>query len=351
MILASPAKYLDGLLRDAGWVELCHIDGGRIWSAWYDQADALLAAAIERQSSGNLYTTLNSINRNALFEYLTAQRHAHPGGNSRTCDEHVTRFCRLFFDLDPVRPPEISSTDAELDEARLRAEVLRSRLYRAGWPLPARAVSGNGWHLHYRVALPNTAEVREQLRWLYRGLQAECSDDLVCFDLTVRNPGRLCTLYGSIKRKGPNTPKRPHRQAQIWLPQDWRQVTAQQIDGLANHYAREIQAERTPCNPALPLGGSAVGNGDYSGLDVVAWFQAHGAYRFPIEGRKHSVWCPWQDGHTTEHGRTGAVIFAADGSWPGIHCHHSHCAGRGIREVIARWGDADRFCTQLWRGT
>ena len=81
---------------------------------------------------------------------------------------------------------------------------------------------------------------------------------------------------------------------------------------------------------------------------MVAWTVAHGAYRFPVGDRVHSVWCPWQGEHTSPHGRTGAVILEADDShgWPNFHCHHAHCEGRGIRDLMALWGDVDRYCAR-----
>ena len=44
------------------------------------------------------------------------------------------------------------------------------------------------------------------------------------------------------------------------------------------------------------------------------------------------------------------VIFDASRSdlFPPFHCSHAHCDGRGILEVMALWGDADRFCARAY---
>ncbi len=335
--------YLDRLFRDAGLVELTHLDHGRVWSTWHNDPDSLMLAASRAGDSGNLFTTLNRINPALLGDYLKAQT----GRTARTPDACVSRYCRLFFDLDPARPRGQSSTADELSAAELRARGLVAKLAALGWPTPLMAMSGNGWHVQYRTALPHTPETAEQLRLIYTGLAAEFSDEDVQFDRTVRNPARLCTLYGSVKRKGINHPERPHRQSTCQVPRDWRQVHPRQVAGLANLYARQTRQEApgAATRPARPLG--VRGQGDYRSLDVVAWFAAHGAYHGPLAGHVHGVRCPWSGEHSTPSPQSGSdtVVFATAGDgWPGFACKHSHCAGRDIRDVMALWGDADAFC-------
>ena len=335
--------YLDRLFRDAGLVELTHLDHSRVWSTWHREPDTLLLAAAQAGKTGNLFTTLNRIDPALLGDYLKAQT----GRTARTPDACVSRYTRLFFDLDPARPQGQSSTADELAAAAIRARGLVAKLAALGWPTPLMAMSGNGWHVQYRTALPNNPETREQLRLIYTGLATEFSDDEVQFDRAVRNPARLCTLYGTVKRKGVDHPERPHRRATCQVPRDWRQVHPLQVAGLANLYARQTRQEApgAATRPARPLG--VRGQGDYRSLDVVAWFAAHGAYRGPLAGQVHGVRCPWSGEHSTPSPQNGSdtVVFATAGDgWPGFACKHSHCAGRDIRDVMALWGDADAFC-------
>ena len=335
-------NYLSRLFHDAGAVELVHMDHGRIWPTWHSKPETLHLAASRAGDSGNLFTTLNRIDPALLSDYLKGQA----GRTARTPDACIQRYTRLFFDLDPTRPKGQSSTADELAAAELRARGLVAKLAALGWPMPLMAMSGNGWHVQYRTALPNNPESREQLRLIYTGLAAEFSDDEVQFDRAVRNPARLCTLYGSVKRKGINHPERPHRQSVCQVPRDWRQVHPRQVDGLANIYARQTRqdAPGRATRPAKAL--AAAGRGDYATLDVVAWFAAHGAYIGPIAGNVHGVRCPWSEEHSTPSPRNGgdSVIFTADDGWPGYSCKHSHCAGRDIRDVLTLWTDGDAFC-------
>ncbi|SDX70402.1 hypothetical protein SAMN05421644_11029 [Allochromatium warmingii] len=342
-------EYLQRLTHDAGWIELCRIVRG-VEAVWDDRPEVILNQAREWAGAGNLFTTLQRIDRDALVGYLTEQRQADPRKRPRTPDHAVKRYCRLFFDFDPVRPTGTSSTADELDEALIRAQGLRDRLLALDWPLPAIAMSGNGWHLQYRTALPNTPETREQLALIYAGLHREFSDDVVEFDRAVRNPARLCALYGSVKRKGPNTADRPHRRSAIWLPSDWKQVLPKQVAALADYFARQSSQTRST-GTAARSATRIEGQGNYASLDVVRWFQAHDAYVGHLEGNKHGVRCPWSSEHTSPSPKSGSdtIVFESDGGWPGFYCHHAHCQGRTIRDVMALWGDADAFCSEAFQ--
>ena len=348
----SAPLYLQRLVAEAGLVELCHIGpSGRLTVGWYDDAAALWSDAQGMAAAGNLFTTLSRIDRAALEGYLATERKDRPGATRRTPDDVVSRHCRLFFDFDPVRPKGTSSTSAELDEALYRARELARRLGLLGWPTPAIAMSGNGAHLQYRTALPNNREVREQLSAIYTGLAGQLSDDLVDFDRTVRNPARLCALYGTTKRKGPDTPDRPHRMSCIDIPTDWQQVHPRQVALLADFYARRQTPAPEPTGSPVTRPRIA-GQGDYHTLDAVRWFTAHGAYIRPLVRNLHAVRCPWSAEHSTPSPRGGSdtIIMVGGDGWPGFFCHHSHCSGRTIRDVMSLWGDADTFCARAWGG-
>jgi hypothetical protein len=99
-------------------------------------------------------------------------------------------------------------------------------------------------------------------------------------------------------------------------------------------------------------GAPLTGTGDYRTLDVVQWFGGHAAYGKPVGGGRHAVSCPWMDQHTKSTPATDsdAVVWeATPGRWPSFYCSHNSCVGRGIRDVLATWGDADRYCSQPFR--
>jgi hypothetical protein len=255
---------------------------------------------------------------------------------------------RLLVDFDPVRPRGVASTDAEL----AAAIDLRNRFVAAqsaiGWPHPALGLSGNGAHALYRCRICATPELADQLAHLYRRWRDEWSDGLVDFDATVRNPARICRLYGTVNRKGEATVDRPHRASSISVPPVWSDVSAGQIAVAAKLY-RPLPSIGSP-TPRTP---APKGSGNYATLDAQAWFAAHGLYKRSLGADTHAVHCPWSAEHSTASPAHSAdtVIFDAKPPklWPRFFCHHAHCDGRGIADVMTLWGDADGYCAAGFR--
>ena len=328
-------SYLDHLSWDSRLVELRHQVGGRWITGWFDNVDDLRREASARLEVGNLFASLHRPAQQIVSNGMSGE----PIRN-----EDVERFTRLFFDFDPVRDTATSSTDEQVAAAKAKAEELARVLRAMGWPEPLQALSGNGWHLQYRIALPNDENTRQRLKVLYTGLGVEFSDDQVSFDPTVRNPGRICTLYGSVKRKGPDASR--HRQSQVWIHHEWRQIRPRNFEAVVNFYDRKQKPREAYQRPAARSDGS----GDYSTLDVVAWFKAHGQYHEPADLGKHYVRCPWEAEHSDgiDAQRKDTVIWEAEHVWPTFHCSHAHCEGRTIRDVMSIWGDADAFCARRW---
>jgi hypothetical protein len=321
-------EYLRWMIRDNGSVELRHLDAVNS-VGWFDDIELLGNEVKKRAGSGNLYTSLNAPRPRRVINRMEGK-----AITNRT----VGLVTRILFDLDPVREPGTNSDEWELDAARVRLRGLVQDLQRLGWRIPVCGMSGNGYHAQYRTKLPNNHETKEMLKHLYSGLAVLYTDYVVKFDVTVRNPGRIVRLYGTINRKGTTSKERPHRRSWVWLPEVWPLITANKIEHLANHFAQQNKPQpRQTVTPKL------YGRGDYKTIDAVSWFVSHGLYLHHIERHIHAVRCPWEHEHTTV-ARNDTVIFEADGGWPGFHCKHSHCEGKDIRDVIALFGNADRFC-------
>lgn len=330
-------RYVDQAFTDNGVVELRHQLDKQWTTGWFDNAGDLLAAAGELYHVGNLFISLNRPSPRVAINRMS--------GNPIRNDD-VQFITRLFFDFDPVRPKGCASTKLELDYATRAAGEARKIFKAMAWPDPLVAISGNGAHLIYRTHLANTVEVRGLLATVYAGLRKDYSSDHIEFDRAVRNPGRIAPLYGSIKRKGDNTPDRPHRQSQILeYPREWRQVSRRSLDGVANFYA----IRHRPASRRKPVAHTS-GAGDYTTLDVVAWFTAHGLYEHPVAGNIHAVTCPWEGDHESgSRNRADTTIYINDDRWPGFFCQHNTCNGRGILDVLEYFGDADSFCTRSFQ--
>lgn len=344
--MTAPREWLDRLVTDAHVIEL-RVKTPNGWrSGLYDDVGRLWAE-IQRCERAGL-TCYTSLNRPRPDLEAT-----NDFGAAALRDADIVSIRRIVFDLDPVRPRGTPSTDAELQAAEQVARDLVTALASAGWPTPARGISGNGAHVVYRTACKATPAWRQAMGVLYMALRdrlaESCREAGVHFDPSVRNPARIWRVYGTTNRKGEATPDRPHRKAEILLPAGaWQTVKADTIQRTVDAWTPVVGAAR-PMSPRRP---APRGRGDYRTLDVVAWFQARGAYLRPLADGKHAAVCPWHSEHSERGGPmdTSTVIFEASGGWPGFRCLHAHCDHRRLADVMTLWGDADQFCAAEWEG-
>ena len=169
----------------------------------------------ERLSGFNgAYQLVNGPISPAIFARYQPNR-IHPAWNGRVGDGDVQLRRALYIDIDPMRPKGIGATD---DEKRAAHEVccrvadLLLTVLRDECVL-GRGDSGNGYFI--LIAIEPTAisaESTARIRELLKRLAAAYDTDRVKIDTSVGNAGRLMPAAGTWKRKGENTPERPHRQ-------------------------------------------------------------------------------------------------------------------------------------------
>jgi hypothetical protein len=180
-------------------VELRFLPSGRSVTGLGREADALLAAIRGNADARGIYYALNPVRAG-----LT--------GAARVADV----LCRRWFliDIDPVKPAnhkDDSATDPEKHCAGLVAGDVRRTLAGYGWPEPVLVDSGNGWHVLYRVDLPNDELARTLLKGLLYQLAARHDLQSAKIDRSVHNASRIAKLPGTMARKGPDSAERPHR--------------------------------------------------------------------------------------------------------------------------------------------
>jgi hypothetical protein len=200
-----------------GWIRRGEESGvgfaGTTLAGWFDDHQRLIGQA-RRLRGVSGYVTINPVRTDLLARsdhQLTRARHT-------TRDTDVVCLRWLYLDIDPQRPPDISSTEAELAAAiRRRDGILGDHP-----EIAAAAVwgcSGNGaWIL---VRLPDYANNPGHAALIARvlaTLDKEYSDNAVKIDTATANPARLIGLPGTLKAKGSDRPERP-----------WRRVT---LDGV-----------------------------------------------------------------------------------------------------------------------
>ena len=131
-------------------------------------------------------------------------------------DKDIAYRDLLLIDIDRVGHKGESSSDAELEAARLLSEQIADYLKSEGWDEPFRMMSGNGYHLYYVLnELPNNEVHKKLVEGALRELAEKFNNGIVAVDTVVFNASRITKVPGTIARKGENTTERPHRMAEV----------------------------------------------------------------------------------------------------------------------------------------
>lgn len=330
-------KWHEVFYPQGGLFEIRLLGGKGRWksaSGYFTNVDTMIRQLEPILSQGytygspSAYFTLNEIPE-AL--YSREQHDKFVTGASSTKDDDIIRRKFVMMDFDPVRQAGISSSNIEFAAARTRMSKVYHYLKDLGFNEPVMAMSGNGWHLQYRVDMPNDDEHTQLVKDFIEAVARKYSDKTVDVDCKVFNAARICKLYGTEARKGSNTQERPWRQSAIkYVPKELQVNT----DDL---FRKAI--ESLPPKPQKAHGQpSPVG---YSGNSVEyaeRWLREYNRdYRVKEENGTTYLQlrhCYWEDTHTTPSNEfnDAAVCINSQGVIS-YTCRHAHCSDK-------RWEDA-----------
>lgn len=211
--------------------EIRSLPGGRCKVVTSDDVEA--AAEEISQLDGSIYFSLNPIKADAV----------------RANVQSVTHRRWLLVDIDPVRPSDVSATDTEKAEAGKVVDAILEGL--PGWPEPVVADSGNGYHLLFRVDLPNDKLAHGVVKQALAALDQRFSTDRAKVDTAVHDAPRICKLPGTWSRKGPDIGDRPHRRASInFVPSSIKAVDVALIQALGGKPDKQAVKDKTLAQPS-----------------------------------------------------------------------------------------------------
>ncbi len=195
--------------------------GALLHRAGDDQAGQLEAVRVLADGGpAGVYFTINP---------LTCMPGSGKSGGALVGDVAGRRW--LLIDLDRVKSEatkNANATDAEKADCWALAWVIQDHL--ATWSAPVVVDSGNGWHLYYRVDLPNDQAGQKLLREFLHALGDRFDNDLATVDRSTHNANRISKLPGTWARKGPHSAERPHRLCRlVSVPDVVAVVSAAQI--------------------------------------------------------------------------------------------------------------------------
>lgn len=207
-------RAVEVLFEPSAVVELRAFKGRETISGYFDDHTALAREATKYDKWGYaVYVTLNEVDPALLARASNRARKLYK--EPTTSDNDIVRRRWLPLDFDPVRPSGVSATDAEKKTARRRAIEVREFLRELGWPEPVVGDSGNGYHLLYRIDLPNDRKSLELVKGILEVLAFKFSDKTVEVDVSICNAARIWKLYGTTARKGDDAWERPHRRSSL----------------------------------------------------------------------------------------------------------------------------------------
>src|SRR5690606_16072028 len=164
------------------------------------------------------------------------------------------------------RPAGVSSTNEEKDAAQRKIGLVTAYLTSLGWPAPVVADSGNGYHILYRINLPNNDPSRELVKGCLETLSKMFTDKTVSVDIKNFNAARIWKLYGTRARKGEDTSDRPHRRATLISVPDVIVVVGKELlGGLA---ADAVSVKPAPTSLATSRRGK-------KGFDLADWLNQY----------------------------------------------------------------------------
>ena len=287
-----------------------------IISGYFQDADTLFQKfdTIDLRKR-NVYITLGEVREECFSRSQCERFESNPAVT--TNDNDIIAYRWLFIDLDPVRPTGISSSDEQLERAEELRNVVYEYLKSLGFPEPVKAMSGNGYHLLYRVDIQNDEKGRALIEKCLKNLASLFDNDDVKIDTTNSNPSRICKLHGTLAQKGTSTKKRPHRMSKILsVPEPIIITPRQTLQALAD------ELPDAPDPVKIRRGFKSTQKTDF---DLLSFMHEHGLSYSEDSNDRAKIYkldhCPFDPSHTNGD----AKIFQYGDGAIAFKCHHNSC--------------------------
>lgn len=293
--------------------EIRIMQGKKIYSGYFKGAEQLIKELDQyRGDNAAVYMTLNHP-KEACYD-----RKQHEAlifdAKATTSDNDIDRYEWLMVDLDPKRPTDTSSSDAELKIAKGMANKIYTYLNDMGFEKPLIAESGNGCHLMYRIDL-GVEEGREIAENCLKALDLLFSIPEVEVDRKNFNQSRICKLYGTYARKGSSTADRPHRMSKI--------VSNYPIKVTDRKYLEKL-CKTLPAKSDAPQKYNGYAPKEF---DLDSWLDKHLIRYEKVSASDYTKYileqCPFDSNHK---GKDACLIKGSNGAI-GFHCFHNSCSG------------------------
>ncbi len=344
--VTDSVRYALSVLCEDGQTVEVRVKGrdGSVYSGYGQNLEDLAQQVdlLDNTDTTGIYLTLNPANpalmarRSRVGKVRSTDR--------LTSDADILRRRWLPVDLDPVRPAEVSSSEKEKAAAWEKAGLVIALLTELGWPAPVVGDSGNGYHLLYRIDLPNDEPARDLVKGCLEALAARFSDATVSVDVKNFNAARIWKIYGTTARKGEDMQDRPHRRARVLsVPDPVDVVAVELLDALA------AETKKTPATaPARPKGKGR----DFDLAEWLAEYEPNLPCKIiPKNKAGHRYFyeldpCPFSNGIHKNGAFLGQLAYGAVYA----RCHHNSCSNKNRWREFRAMGDPEYSYNELKTG-
>jgi len=293
-------------------IEVRTISSRSNYSGYFKSVDNLIKE-LHKYQNGNIYFVLNKIS-DACYSREQRECFIEKAKNT-TSDNDIINREFLLIDVDPKRSTGVSASNDEKEQSKQTINKIYSWLKDFGFCEPIICDSGNGFHLLYKISVPNNEETKELIKNILHVLDMYFSNSVCDIDKTVFNAARITKLYGTTSRKGNSTPERPHRDSYIVrAPETLKETPLILLQKVASLYP---QPEKSTFN----------NNYGRDEFDLKSFISKHGINVTNEQtfagGTKYILQtCLFNDGHK---GKDAAIFQMSNGAIA-YKCLHNSCS-------------------------
>ncbi len=290
-----------------------------VYSGYFTDPDTMLSEIKKYDGLGGIYATINEINEACAGREQANRITKTP--KATTNDKEIDNRRIILLDFDPERPSDTNSTNEEMKLAEQKMRDVYRYLREQGFNAPVVAASGNGYHLYYRINIPNTDENTKLIESFLKALDMMFGDsDTVKVDTSVYNASRIAKIIGTPSNKGSNTKTRPQRMSRfLHIPEIFKETGIEYIRKVSCEYP-QVEAP------------SRANNYSTEKFDVEGFLKT---YNIEVEKRvKFSggekiilAECPFNSNHKD------SAIFVMDTGAIAFKCFHASCQNMTWRDV------------------
>ena len=305
------------------WDKYNHIHSG-----YFTDIETLLSEVMKYDGYG-IYATINPPKEAC---YSRVQRNAIMKVSKTTSDADIAYRSTLFIDVDPKRPSDVNSTNEELERAHMKAVEIYKFMESQGFERPVVAMSGNGYHLYYKIYAANSDDVKGYIVDFLHAIDALFSDNSeggATIDVTVDNASRVAKMIGTTSNKGADTPERPQRLSRfVYIPPEYKETDFAYVKKVAallpkpetpnkynNYQPRQFDLRKFILD---------------HGIEVVRESRYSNGIRLILKE------CPF------DHNHKDAAVFQLDNGAYGFSCFHQSCQNYRWRDFVLHY-DPDAY--------